>query len=288
MEKSKQKRGTMLRSVWFRFKKNRLAMAGLIILVLLFVLAIGVSLFGDYSKAIDMNVMDKLKTPSPEHWFGTDHNGRDVFQRVLFGARVSLVWGFLCVFSAMIIGIIAGAVAGYFGGMTDLIIMRITDVFLSIPVVILAIAIVAALGSNLFNVLLALTLAGWPGYCRIVRAAVMGVNSQDYIEAARCFGSKNSRIITRHILPNCMAPIIVQTTLGLGGSILAIAILSFMGLGVQPPTPEWGYMMSEAQSYLRDYPYLILFPGAATAITVMSFNLLGDGLRDALDPKLRK
>lgn len=286
----KIKHRTLAQSVWKRFRKNKLAMLGLVVLSFMVLLAVGVSVFGDYSTATKVAPLNGLQSPSSEHWFGTDHLGRDVFMRVLFGARVSLLWGLLSVLVALVFGTVIGATCGYFGGRVDTIIMRIVDIFMAIPAIILAIAVVAALGDvlpSLVNLLIAISVANIPRFARIVRSAVMSVKGQDYIEAATSFGSSNIRIIARHVIPNCLAPLIVSTTLSVGGSILTIAAMSFMGLGVQPPTPEWGYMMSEAQVQMRYHPNLILYPGLAIALTVMSFNLLGDGLRDALDPKLK-
>ena len=274
-------------TIWFRFKKNRLALFGLVVIIVLVAMTIGVSVFGDYSNAIDLNPADRFQSPSAEHWFGTDHQGRDVFWRVLFGARVSLLLGVAIVFCIVVLGIIMGSIAGYFGGKVDSVIMRVVDIFLSIPAIILAIAIVAALGSSIFNLLIALTLANWPATSRIMRASIMKEKGQEYVEAAHCAGASNFRIILTHMIPNSMAPMLVEATLALGRSILGIATMSFLGLGVSPPTPEWGYMISEAMQSIRYFPFIVLIPGAFMALTVMAFNLTGDGLRDALDPKLK-
>ena len=225
--------------------------------------------------------------PSLEHLFGTDQYGRDIFMRMLFGARISLFVGLIAVAISLSAGALIGAVAGYYGGRVDDILMRIMDIFLAIPSTLLAISIVAALGTNLLNLLLAMAISYMPSFARIVRSSILTVKSQEYIEAARACGTSTFRIILRHIIPNAMGPIIVQATLTVARIILGISSLSFVGLGIQPPTPEWGTMLSEGQSQMRYHPYLILIPGAAIALAVMALNRSGDGLRDALDPRLK-
>lgn len=273
--------------IWFRFRKNKLAMVGLVIFALMVLMAVYISIFGDYEKAITMDMPNKLQAPSAEHLFGTDQYGRDILMRMMFGARISLSVGLLTMVLSLTAGSLIGAVAGYYGGRTDNLLMRIMDVFLAIPSTLLAISIVAALGQGMFNLLLATAISQIPAFARVVRSAILSVKGQDYIEAARAYGTRGGRIILRHILPNAMGPIIVQATLNIARTILGISSLSFVGLGISPPTPEWGSMLSEGKSMMRYYPHLILIPGAAIALAVMSLNMIGDGLRDALDPRLK-
>ena len=272
--------------VWRRLKQNKSAMVGLgIILVLIFsaLLADIIAPFG----IDDQNLMNALQKPNSTHWFGTDNFGRDIFSRVVHGSRISLQVGFIAVGIAMITGGILGAIAGYYGGKLDNFIMRMMDILLAIPSILLAISIVAALGPGLSNVMIAVGISSIPSYSRIVRASVLTLKDQEFVEAARAVGANDVRIIGRHIIPNSMAPIIVQATLGVAGAILSAAGLSFIGLGIQPPTPEWGAMLSSGRQFIRDYPHMTAFPGLAIMITIFGLNLLGDGLRDALDPRLK-
>ena len=262
-------------------------MLGLIIFLMMIFMAAYVSIFGDYEKAITMDMPNKLQTPSAAHLFGTDQFGRDILMRMMFGARISLSVGLLTMVLSLVVGSLIGAAAGYYGGKVDNLLMRIMDVFLAIPSTLLAISIVAALGQGMFNLLLATAVSQIPAFARVVRSAILTVKGQDYIEAARAYGTRGGRIILRHILPNAMGPIIVQATLNIARTILGISSLSFVGLGISPPTPEWGSMLSEGKTMMRYYPHLILIPGAAIALAVMSLNLIGDGLRDALDPRLK-
>lgn len=285
--KAKRRKRRQLSLIWFRFRKNKLAMLGLIIFLIMIFMAAYVSIFGDYEKAITMDMPNKLQTPSAAHLFGTDQFGRDILMRMMFGARISLSVGLLTMVLSLVVGSLIGAAAGYYGGKVDNLLMRIMDVFLAIPSTLLAISIVAALGQGMFNLLLATAVSQIPAFARVVRSAILTVKGQDYIEAARACGMRGGRIILRHILPNAMGPIIVQATLNIARTILGISSLSFVGLGISPPTPEWGSMLSEGKTMMRYYPHLILIPGAAIALAVMSLNLIGDGLRDALDPRLR-
>ena len=287
VQSPKRRKRSQLAEIWRRYRKNKLAMLGLIVFLAMAALAILVSIFGNYESAIEQTMQMRYLPPSLEHLFGTDQYGRDIFMRMLFGTRISLFVGLIAVAISLSAGALIGAVAGYYGGRVDDILMRIMDIFLAIPSTLLAISIVAALGTNLLNLLLAMAISYMPSFARIVRSSILTVKSQEYIEAARACGTSTFRIILRHIIPNAMGPIIVQATLTVARIILGISSLSFVGLGIQPPTPEWGTMLSEGQSQMRYHPYLILIPGAAIALAVMALNLIGDGLRDALDPRLK-
>ena len=283
------KKRSQFSEVWRRLKRNKMAMLGLAILIVLALLAIFAEQVAGYeTKVIAQDVSNRLQGPSAEHWFGTDEFGRDIFARIIHGSRLSLVVGFISVAVSLIIGGVLGAFAGYYGGVIDLVIMRVMDILLAIPSILLAITIVAALGTDLVYVMIAIGISGVPGYARIVRASVMGIKDQEFVEAARAIGASNTSIIFREVIPNCLAPIIVQATLSVASAILSTASLSFIGLGVQPPAPEWGAMLSSGRSYLRDAMHLTLFPGLAIIVTILALNLLGDGLRDALDPKLKQ
>ena len=239
----------------------------------------------------DPNVQDtsrRLEAPSHDHLLGLDDLGRDVLSRILFGARVSLRVGFSVVIIGSLIGVFLGSIAGYFGGAADLIVMRICDILLAFPGILLAIALVAVMGPSLNNVIFALAIINWVGYARLVRGQVLKVREMEYVTAAKALGARSPRVILRHVLPNVINPIIVMATLGLAGVILAEAALSFLGLGVQPPTPSWGKMLDSGRRYLGVANHLAIFPGAAIMLAVMGLNFLGDGLIDALDPKYRK
>ena len=283
----KKKKFAQLGDIWKRLRKNKLAVLGLIIIVIIFLVAIFANFISPYSFD-QQDLLSCFQGPSAQHWFGTDEFGRDIFSRVVYGTRISLLIGFVAVALAMVIGVLLGAFSGYYGATVDNIIMRLMDILLSIPQIILAIAIVAVLGNGLFNLMLAVGISSIPHYARIVRASVLSVKDQEFIEAAKAAGSSDLRIIFKHIIPNCLAPIIVQATLGVAMAILTAAGLSFVGLGISPPTPEWGSMLSSARSYIRDYAYMTMFPGLAIMITIFALNVLGDGLRDALDPKQKK
>lgn len=284
----KKKRGQWSEA-WGRLKRNKMAMIGLGILVILILLAIFADIIADYDEvAIKMNTSMRLQGPSKDHILGTDELGRDIFARMIHGARVSLQVGIIAVGIAIIIGGTLGAIAGFYGGKLDNIIMRVMDVFLAIPSILLAISIVSALGSSMLNLMIAVGVSSIPSYARIVRASVLSIKDQEFVEAARATGAKDSRIIIKHILPNSLAPVIVQGTLGVAGAILSTAGLSFIGLGIEKPAPEWGAMLSGGRQYLRDAPHVVAFPGIAIMVTILSLNLLGDGLRDALDPRLKQ
>lgn len=276
-----------LRDIWTRMKRNRLAMVGLVIIIILVITAIFADYIAPYGYA-EQNLANQYQSPNAEHWFGTDELGRDIFSRVVYGSRVSLRVGFISVSISMTIGVAIGAITGYYGGKIDNILMRFIDIVQALPDILLAIAIMAALGPGLTNLMVAVGIAAIPGYARLVRSSVLSLRDQEFVEAARANGSSDARIILKHIIPNCMAPIIVQATLGVAYAIINAAGLSFIGLGLEPPTPEWGAMLSGGRAYIRDYPHMTLFPGLAIVLTILALNLLGDGLRDALDPKLKR
>ncbi|MDO4564296.1 MAG: ABC transporter permease [Clostridia bacterium] len=275
-------------AIWFRFKKNKLALVGVVIIFIMSVLAIFAGVIVDYqADVVEQNAAIRMQPASGDHILGTDSYGRDIFGRIVYGARTSLAVGLSVVGLALIMGGVVGSIAGYFGGTIDIIIMRFMDILLAIPSLILAMAVVSALGTDIKNLTLALAIAHTPQFARVVRAAVMPLRGQEYVESARAFGTKNFRIITRHILPNAFGPIIVQATMQIGTAILNISSLSFIGLGIQSPAPEWGSMLAEAREYLRYEPTLVLAPGICIMLAVFSFNRIGDGLRDALDPRLK-
>lgn len=285
-EPLKLKKRSPWREVWRRLCKNKLAMAGLFVIVALAVIAI----FADKIAPYGFDEQDLSRTfllPSREFPFGTDNLGRDIFSRILYGSRVSLTVGFIAVGFAAIVGGSFGAIAAFYGNRVDNIIMRLMDVLLAIPGMLLALSIAAALGPGLSNMMIAIGVGSIPGYARIVRASVLTVKETEFVEAARSIGANDLRIICVHIIPNALAPIIVQSTLGVAGAILSAASLSFLGLGIQPPTPEWGAMLSGSRRYITQYWHLTLFPGLAIMLVIYALNVLGDGLRDALDPRLK-
>jgi peptide/nickel transport system permease protein len=259
----------------------------LILITAIILIGILTPLVDSYDPRVDSNLAEARKPPSAQHFFGTDRLGRDVFRRVLHGARISLLIGFVVVFVSGALGTTLGLIAGYFGGWADTLIMRLMDILLAFPAILLAIAIVAVRGPGLTNTILAVVVVGVPGYARVVRSMVLSLRERDYVDAARMVGVSNSRIMFGHILPNSLTPIIVQMTLGIGGAIVFSAALGFLGLGVQPPTPEWGAMIADGLPLLNQAPYLVFYPGMAIMVTVLAFNLFGDGLRDALDPQQR-
>jgi peptide/nickel transport system permease protein len=289
IQKTRQyKKRSQTAEVWKRLSKNKAAVIGLIIVVLLLLMVIFADALYNYNDVvIKQNIKERLQTPSWSHPFGTDELGRDIMARIVHGGRMSLSISLISVTFALFAGGLLGAITGYFGGKIDMIIMRIMDIFLAIPATLLAITIVAALGPSTINLIIALAISNVPSFSRIVRGSVLMVRDVDYIEAARAIGATNKTIILEHILPNSFAPVLVQTTLSVAMMILTTAGLSFLGLGVQVPTPEWGFMLSSGRNYIRDYSYMTLFPGLAIMITILSLNLLGDGLRDALDPRLK-
>ena len=287
-ENSAIRKRSQLSLIWHRLRRNRLAMLGLALMSAILLLAVFADVLADSdTKVVGMNMVERLQTPSAKHWFGTDGYGRDVFARIIHGSRLSLSLSIISMLIAVAVGSMIGAISGYFGGRVDDVLMRLMDMLLAIPPMLMSISIVAALGRSMANLMLALALAYMPVFARVIRSSILSVKDQEFVEAARACGTSDARIILRHIIPNAVGPIIVQATLAMGSSILTISSLSFMGMGIQPPQPEWGTMLYEGRDLIRTSPYLVIFPGAAIAVSVLSLNLLGDGLRDALDPRLK-
>lgn len=275
--------------VWRRLQANKGAMLGLVVVVLLILIAVSAGFFMDYdTDVIGQNISQRLQGPSLAHPFGTDDLGRDLLARILYGTRYSLAIGLVSVGLAIIVGVLLGAFAGYYGGLTEDIIMRLTDILAAVPGLLLGAVIVASLGANIVNLMIALGFSAIPQFVRITRASVLTVREQEYVEASRAIGISEWKIIMFHILPNCMSPIIVTATLRVAQNIISASAMSFLGLGVPSPAPEWGALLSAGRNYVRTQSYLTIFPGIAIMITVLALNLLGDGLRDALDPKLRR
>lgn len=288
------------KELWYRLSKNKMAVFSMIILLFFVAISLIASLAStsmfeglfegtifDYNRAINQDLTRSLELPNKDYLLGSDPFGRDVLTRLIYGARISLIIGLSSVFISVTIGGFLGAITGYYGGKLDNIIMRIMDVFLAVPSILLAIAIVSSLGSAIPFLIFAIALPSVPSFARITRAAVMGVRDQEFVEASVAVGATDFRIIRRHIIPNCMAPLIVQSTLSIAGAILSTAGLSFIGLGIQAPTPEWGNMLSEGRQYIVTDPYYSMITGATIVIVILALNILGDGLRDALDPKLK-
>ena len=285
----KYKKRSAAGEIWHHMSQNKGAMVGLAILIFLAFCALGSELFLDYeTDVIGRNLAERFQGPSAKHWFGTDQMGRDILARLLYGSRFSLSVGFVAVIIALFFGVVLGAFAGYYGGRTEDIIMRGTDIFASVPSMLMAICIVSALGANTINLMISVGVTSIPSFTRITRASVLTVRNQEFVEAARAIGRSEPAIIFGHVLPNGLSPVIVQTTMRVGSSIISASSLSFLGLGVPAPDPEWGTMLSDGRQYIRTAPHMTLFPGLAIMITVLAFNMLGDALRDALDPKLKK
>ena len=269
-----------------RLIRNRLAIAGMVILAILLLCAIFAAQLAPYDP-LEQELILRRQSPSAQHWMGMDEVGRDILSRVIYGARISLQIGLVSVSLAILVGALLGAVAGYKGGWIDNLVMRFMDIMLAFPSLLLAIAVVAILGPGLMNMLYAIAFVSIPMYARIVRASVLTVKEQDYVLASRAVGVPPNRILFRSVVPNCLTPLIVQGTLGIATAILDAAGLSFLGLGARPPTPEWGAMLGQGRGSVFTAPHIVIFPGVAIMMTVLGFNLLGDGLRDALDPRLR-
>jgi peptide/nickel transport system permease protein len=275
-------------AAWRRAARyNRLATAGGVLVIMFLICA----LFAPWIAPQDPARIDlpaRLMAPSASHWFGTDELGRDILSRIIWGARLSMLVGGCVVAASLTLGLIFGSIAGYYGGITDRVLnVVVMNAFMSFPGILLAIAFVAFLGPGIFNLIFALSIGGWVGYARLVRAQVLAVREREFVEAARALGASDLRIITRHVLPNIIQPVIVQAAIGMAGAILAEATMSFLGLGVPPPAASWGSMLNDARSHLFDSPHLVLFPAAAVMLAVLSFNFIGDGLRDYLDPRSR-
>lgn len=288
-----EKPESQLKEMWETLRQNRAAVAGLIIIVILALLALSIwisQLMGRQILPFDPNYSDMSKSflpPNAEHWFGTDQLGRDIFSRVLDGTKISLFVGLAAVAISLSAGVILGSLAGYFGGKLDTVIMRVMDMMLAIPSILLAIAFMAALGKGIDKAVIAIGLVSIPEYARIVRGSFLSIKELDFVQAAKVIGNRHRRIIFRHILPNVISLIVIRATLGISTAVLDTAALGFLGLGVQPPFAEWGDMLGRARGFIFTAPYTLIFPGIAITLTVLAFNLLGDGLRDALDPKSR-
>lgn len=280
------KKRSQTQEVWRRFRKNKRAVIGLVMLVFLLFCAVTAGWIAPYDPN-KQDLFNRCAVPTAAHWFGTDELGRDILSRVIYGSRISVSVGLIAVSISLAGGVFLGAIAGYYGGRTDNIVMRFMDILMAIPSILLNIAIVSALGTGLQNVMIAIGISSIPGYCRIVRASILTLKEQEFVEASRSAGASDSFIIMHHILPNCIAPLTVQATLRIGSAILSCASMSFIGLGIVPPTAEWGAMLSTGRDFLRSAPHLCTFPGAAIMYAIFAMNLIGDGLRDALDPKLK-
>ncbi|MBS2772555.1 MULTISPECIES: nickel transporter permease [Anoxybacillaceae] len=271
---------------WRSFKKNKIALVGAAIVLFFILLAVFAPLLAPYEIS-EQNLSERLQAPSKEHLFGTDDFGRDILSRVIYGARISLWVGFFSVLGSVVVGSLLGIVAGYYGKWIDAIISRIFDIMLAFPSILLAIGIVAVLGPSLQNALIAIAVINIPNFGRLIRSRVLSIKQEEYIVAARAIGMSDARILFHHILPNSMAPIIVQGTLAIATAIIEAAALGFLGLGAQPPNPEWGTMLASSKDFLTQAPWTMVFPGLAIMLTVLGFNLMGDGLRDALDPRMK-
>ena len=282
----KPKKQTRLHEIWVQLKRNKLAVVSMFVLIALVLVAILAPVLAPYYYD-EQNVANKYAPPSAEHLLGTDKLGLDILSRLIYGTRASLTMGIVAVLIGGLIGILIGAISGYYGNWVDNLMMRLLDIYQAIPMFLLCVALAAILGASLRNAIIALGLGIVPGYARIMRASVMTVRETEYIESAKSINCGVFRIITKHIIPNAIGPMIVQLTMGVGSCILSGAALSYIGLGVQPPTPEWGSMISEARAVMRQYPTHAIYPGICIMIAVLACNLLGDGLRDALDPRLK-
>lgn len=281
------KKRSMWKDVWIRLCRNKLAVVGMFIVLLLVLMAIFADVIAPYPYD-EQNLSIRLQFPSLAHPFGTDNYGRDILSRVIYGGRISLLVSTIGVILSLLVGGILGGIAGYFGGIVDTIIMRVMDIVMAIPGIMLAVCISAALGGGVWQTAISISIGGVAGTCRLLRATALTVRGEEFIEAARASGASNFRILMSNLIPNCLAPLIVNTTMSLGGNIMMISSLSFIGLGVQPPTPEWGAILNAGREFVRTFWPMITFPGIAIALTMFGFNVFGDGLRDALDPKLKQ
>ncbi|WNB91593.1 ABC transporter permease [Bacillus sp. NEB1478] len=274
------------KDAWRSFKKNKIALVGLSIVAMFILIAILAPVLAPYNYS-DVELGDKHIAPNAAHWFGTDEFGRDILSRIIYGARISLWVGFFSVAGSVIVGSTLGIIAGFYGKWVDGIISRIFDILLAFPSILLAIAVVSVLGPSLKNALIAIAIINVPTFGRLLRSRVLSVKEEEYITAARAIGMSDTRILVHHILPNSLAPIIVQGTLAIATAIIEAAALGFLGMGAQPPTPEWGKMLADSKDFILQAPWTVLFPGLAIMLTVLGFNLMGDGLRDALDPRMK-
>ncbi|MBO5543159.1 MAG: ABC transporter permease [Oscillospiraceae bacterium] len=287
MNKRRSRRLSQFSEFWRRFKKNKTAVIGLCIMALILFIVIFADVITPYSRCIQQVSSERLQGPSRAHFFGTDEYGRDLFARVLYGGRISLLCSFAIIGLAFIVGALIGGTAGYFGGKVDSILMRVVDMLMAVPSALLAMAIITALGNGVWKLVVALAISQIARFARIVRSSVLTLRNVEYIEAAKCYGCSSLRIILKHILPNGIGPIIVSATLCLGQTILSISSMGYLGLGVASPTPEWGTIISENKMNIQAYPYLGLIPGICICLTVMAVNFIGDGLRDAFDPRTK-
>jgi len=272
---------------WQRIKRNRLAMAGGCVVAALFLLSLLAEVIAPYNPN-SINAWAVLSPPSWQHWFGTDELGRDVLSRIIFGARISLKVGFVAVGIAVSIGTVVGLVSGYYSGLVDATLMRFVDIMLCFPAFFLILAVITVREPSIWNIMIVIGLTGWMGVSRLVRAETLSIREMDYILAARCIGCSDFRIIFRHILPNAMSPVLVSASLGVAGAILTESALSFLGIGVLPPTPSWGNILTSGKDYIEFAWWLSLFPGLSILLTVLAYNLLGEGIRDALDPRVKR
>lgn len=281
------KKRSQVSEIWRRLRKSRSAVLGLVIFVFFLLLAIFGEALIPYAKSLDINVENRLLPPSAEHWFGTDGYGRDVFARCVHSAKYSISIGVLTSLIATVIGSALGAVVSFYGGWVDSVIMRIMDMLSAIPTLLLTLVVVATLGASVPNLIAAITIANVPGFARMARSTMIGIGGQEYVEAAKAYGASDRRIMFKYILPNAVGPIIVTTTMSMAGALLAASSMSYLGLGIKPPTPEWGGLLNAGREFIRTAPFLLYFPGLCIVLASLGFNLLGDGLRDALDPKLK-
>ena len=292
MKEIKKERNVYKRSqlyeIWLRMRKNKQAMFGLGLFICILLIAIFADVLVDYNTdVIRQDIANRLQPPNAAHWLGTDQYGRDVLARLIYGARISLTIGVITVFASLVIGGLIGAIAGFYGGKLDNVLMRIMDIFLSLPSILLAIAVIAALGTGIVNIMVAVAISCVPRYARIIRSSILSIRDKEFIEAARAMGTWDGRIILKNIIPNAIGPVIVQATLGVGEIIISAAGLSFLGLGISSPTASWGSMVSEGRLFLLQNPVFALTPGVCVAVLVICLNMFGDGVRDALDPRLR-
>lgn len=272
--------------IWHRFKKNKAAMASLIFIIILVLAVILAPLITRYNYS-DQNLRETFQGPSARHWLGTDNMGRDTFSRMLYGGRVSLLLAFCSIIVTLIVSLPLGAILGYYGGTFDTVVTRILDILMALPSILLCITISAALGPGLINTAIAMSVGSLPHFARQVRASILTLRGNEYVDAARSFGAKGPLIIFKHIIPNSLAPLIVQVSMKLSQNILTISSMSFIGLGVQPPTPEWGSILNAGRAYVDTFPQMMLWPGLMIGLSMLCFSLLGDGLRDAMDPRLK-